>query len=165
MKTTQWIVLAVVAIVTPTTVAAQSQFQSTFELGVGYTRPAVERFDMVSLLLQAPDFFVESGIGFRTNSGAGETVFSWLVRGAARPFLIGSTTGHIGGEFSLHTNAAFDNDGPSTLIGLGLLVGAAHPITEHLMFGVHLFPIAFEFGGEDSVAKFGVAELSAHLMF
>ena len=49
--------------------AAQSQYQSTFELGIGYTRPATENMDMVSLLLQADEFFLETGIGLRTNAG------------------------------------------------------------------------------------------------
>jgi hypothetical protein len=163
MKRTFWGLLVLLACARPA--AAQSQFQSTFELGVGYTRPAVERFDMVSLLLQAPDFFLESGIGVRTNSGFGDTVFSWLVRGAVRPFVVGNTTGHLGAEFSLHTNGTADSGGSSTLIGLGFLVGVAHPLTEHLNFAVHLYPIALEFGGTDTIAKLGVAELGAHILF
>jgi hypothetical protein len=166
MKTSRLILSALVALALPAAASAQSQFQGTFELGIGYTRPAVERFDMVTGLLQAQEYFIESGIGFRTNSGFGdETVFSWLVRAAARPFVIGNTTGHIGGEFSLHTNSAIDDGEPGTLLGLGLLIGASHPITDHLNFGVHLFPIAFEFGNEEGVFKFGVAELSAHILF
>lgn len=163
MKTTLWVLAATVAFTAPA--AAQSQFQSTFQLGVGYTRPSVEQFDMVSALLQAEDFFFETGIGVRTNSGFGDTIFSWMVRGAARPFVVGNTSGHIGGEFSLHTNATLDDSEPSTLLGLGVLVGVSHPLTEHLQFGVHLFPIAFEFGGTDTIAKLGVAELSAHILF
>jgi len=163
MRRTSWVLASIVLAASP--VAAQSQFQSTFQLGVGYTRPSVERFDMVSGLIQAEDFFIESGIGVRTNSGYGDTIFSWMVRGALRPFVVGNTTGHIGGEFSLHTNATADTDGSSTLLGLGFMVGVAHPITEHLNFGVHVFPVAFEFGGVDTIAKLGVAELSAHILF
>jgi hypothetical protein len=150
MKRTFWILLATLACARPA--AAQSQFQSTFELGLGYTRPATESIDMVSALLLADDFFLETGIGVRVNGGLnGDTMFSWLVRGAARPFLIGSTSGHIGAEFSLHTNATADADGTSTLVGLGFLIGASHPITDHLNFAVHLSPIPFEFGGSDTI--------------
>jgi hypothetical protein len=163
MKTTWMLLAASLALAAPA--AAQSQFQSTFQLGIGYTRPSVEEFDMVSALLQAEDFFFETGIGVRTNSGFGDTIFSWMVRGAARPFVVGNTTGHIGGEFSLHTNSTVDDGEASTLLGLGLMVGVLHPLTEHLQFGVHVFPIAFEFGGNDTIAKLGVAELSAHILF
>ena len=164
MKRTFWVLLATLVCALPA--AAQSQFQSTFGLGLGYTRPSVERLDMISALLQAEDFFFETGIGVRTNAGiGGDTVISWLVRGAVRPFVVGNTTGHIGGEFSLHTNSVQDANGSSTLLGLGFLVGVSHPITEHFTFGAHLFPVAFEFGGNDTIAKIGVAELSAHIMF
>ena len=106
--------------------AAQSNFQSNFQIGLGYTRPAVETIDMATLLLQAEDFFFESGIGIRTNSGiSDDTVFSWMVRGGVRPFMVGSLTGHVGGEFSLHTNSVVDNGEASTLIGLGLLIGVS----------------------------------------
>ena len=164
MKTTSWVFLAVLLVAAP--VAAQSQFQSTFELGVGYTRPTVEDIDMVSFLLQADDYFLESGIGFRTNSGyGGDTVFSWLVRAAARPFVVGNVRGHVGGEFSLHTNSASDNGDTGTLIGLGFMVGASHQIADHLNIAVHVFPLAFDFGNTDTITKIGVGEFGIHLLF
>lgn len=156
--------LVVLAIAVPA--GAQNQYQSTFELGIGYTRPSTENFDMVSFLLQADDFFVESGIGFRTNSGFGsDTVFSWLVRGGLRPFVLGNVTGHVGAEFSLHTNSAVDNDGVNTLIGLGFIVGGAYQVADHLNLAVHVYPLAFAFGGEDSITKIGVGEFGIHLLF
>jgi hypothetical protein len=146
--------------------AAQSTFQSTFQVGIGYTRPAVEAIDMASLLLQAEDFLIESGVGIRTNSGVGgDTVFSWLVRGAVRPFLVGSLTGHVGGEFSLHTNSAVDNGESSTLIGLGLLTGVSTTVVNHLNLAIHVYPFAFEFGGDETVSKLLVGEFAAHLLF
>jgi len=156
--------------------AAQSQFQSTFELGIGYTRPATENADMVTLLMQAEDFFVETGIGIRSNAGVilstpsglqgGDTVVSWLVRGAVRPFVVGNTIGHVGVEFSLHSNSAIDSDGAiGTKVGLGIFLGVSHPLTDHLNFAVHMFPIAFEFGSKDTITKIGVAEMSAHVIF
>jgi hypothetical protein len=165
MRRSSGLFLLVIALATPA--LAQSQFQSNFELGVGYTRPATENVDMVSFLLQADDFLVESGIGFRTNAGLnGDTVFSWLVRGGIRPFTLGNVTGHVGGEFSLHSNSTIQDDGDvGTLIGLGLLVGASHQFADHLNFAVHIFPLAFEFGGADTIVKVGVAEIGAHLLF
>jgi len=146
--------------------AAQSTFQSSFQVGVGYTRPAVENIDMATLLLQAEDFLIETGIGFRTNSGVGgDTVFSWLVRGAARPFLVGSLTGHLGGEFSLHTNSAVDNNETSTLVGLGLLTGVSTMVVNHLNLAVHVYPFELEFGGDETVTKFLVGEFAAHFLF
>ena len=146
--------------------AAQSTFQSSFQVGVGYTRPAVENIDMATLLLQAEDFLIETGIGFRTNSGVGgDTVFSWLVRGAARPFLVGSLTGHLGGEFSLHTNSAVDNGETSTLIGLGILTGVSTMVVNHLNLAVHVYPFELEFGGDETVTKFLVGEFAAHFLF
>ena len=146
--------------------AAQSTFQSTFQVGIGYTRPAVESIDMASLLLQAEDFLIETGIGFRTNSGVDdETVFSWLVRGAVRPFMVGSLTGHVGGEFSLHTNSVRDDGEASTLIGLGVLTGVSTNIVNHLNLAIHVYPFAFEFGGDDTVTKFLVGEIGAHFLF
>jgi hypothetical protein len=159
------LLLATLAAAAP--VHAQSQFQSTFEVGVGYTRPAIEQVDMATLLIQADDFFGETGIGFRTNSGVGnDTVFSWLVRGGARAFQLGNVRGHVGGEFSLHTNATYDENGnTSSLIGLAFLVGASHPIADHLNVAVHVYPLAFEFGGEDTVVKIPVGEMGIHLLF
>lgn len=165
MRKISWMVLAILGCAAQA--QAQSQFQSTFELGVGYTRPATENIDMVSFLVQADDFLAETGIGFRTNSGQhGETVFSWMVRGGFRPFTLGNVTGHVGAEFSLHSNAALQDDGSSgTLIGLGLMVGVSHQIADHLNLAVHVFPLAFDFGGVATVTKIGVAEIGAHLLF
>jgi hypothetical protein len=169
MKRTKMIsTLAAAGLLIAAPVRAQSQFQSSFELGVGYTRPAIESIDMASFLLQADDFLLETGIGIRTNSGAGgdDTVFSWLVRAAARSFQLGNVRGHFGGEFSLHTNAAVDESGEiGTLIGLGFLIGASHQLADHLNAEVHVYPITFEFGGEDTVAKIAVAEVGVHLLF
>lgn len=146
---------------------AQSQYQSTFELGVGYTRPASENSDMVSFLLQADDYFVESGIGIRTNSGTrGDTVFSWLLRAGARAIQMGNVRGHVGGEFSLHTNGTLNDRNESvTLIGLGFLVGASYQVADHLNLAVHVYPLAFDFGGADTVTKIGVGEVGVHLLF
>ena len=164
-RSISWVVFGVL-LLAAVPAAAQSQFQSTFELGVGYTRPATENFDMVSFLLQADDFFLESGVGFRSNAGLdGDTVFSWLVRAAARPFVVGNVRGHIGGEFSLHTNRASDDNEVGTLIGLGLLVGASHQIADHLNIAVHVYPLAFDFGSTDTVTKIGVGEFGIHLLF
>jgi hypothetical protein len=158
-----WILLATLGAAVPA--AAQSQYQTTFEFGIGYTRPVTENIDMASLLLQNDNFFIESGVGVRTNSGVdGKTIFSWLVRGGVRPFVVGNTTGHVGAEFSLHTNATEDN-GANTLIGLGLLAGVSHSLSDHLTFAVHVYPLAFEFGGSKTKTKLGVAELSAHILF
>lgn len=173
MKQVSWVLLASLAIAAAPA-AAQSQFQSTFEFGVGYTRPAAGDIDMASLLIQADDYFVESGIGIRTNSGVdGDAVFSWLVRGGLRPFLLGNVTGHIGGEFSLHTNSAVKLEGsgpgarlePNTLLGLGFYAGVSHAVADHLNVAVHVYPFVFEFGGEDTVTKILVGEFSAHILF
>jgi hypothetical protein len=139
---------------------AQSQYQSTFELGVGYTRPATENTGMVRSLLQGDDYLVESGIGIRT--GGGDTRFSWLVRAGARAFQLGNVRGHVGGEFSLHTNSANNGD---TLIGLGFLVGVSHQVADHLNLAVHVYPLAFDFGGTNTITKIGVGELGVHLLF
>lgn len=171
-KTAFWTVLVSLVIALPA--AAQSQYQSTFELGVGYTRPSTENIDMVSFLLQADDFFVETGIGVRTKAGiasvsgpgGGDNVISWLVRGAARPFVIGNTTGHIGAELSLHSNSVLDDNGDvSTLMGIGVFCGVSHQVTDHFNLAVHVFPLSFGFGGRDTVAKIGVAEIGAHILF
>ena len=119
-------VAACLAVAVPS--AAQSQFQSTFEVGIGYTRPATENMDMVSVLLQAEDFFLETGIGLRTNAGiGGDSVFGWLVRGGMRPFALGNVRGHVGAEFSLFSNSTSDNGESATLMGLGFLVGGILP--------------------------------------
>jgi len=145
---------------------AQSQYQSTFELGVGYTRPSTENVDMASFLLQADDYFVESGIGFRINGGqGGDTQFSWLLRAAARALQVGNVRGHVGAEFSLHTNGTRDSGGTATLIGLGFLVGASHQVADHLNLAVHVYPLAFDFGGAETITKIGVGAIGVHLLF
>lgn len=168
-KTAFWTLLASLVIALPA--AAQSQYQSTFELGIGYTRPSTENIDMMSFLLQADDFFVEMGFGIRTKAGlpgpgGGDNVISWMVRGAARPFVIGNLTGHVGAELSLHSNSVLDENGDvNTLLGLGIFFGVSHQVTDHLNLAVHVFPLAFGFGGADTVTKIGVAEIGAHLLF
>jgi hypothetical protein len=164
-KTISWVIIA--GLLHAPATYAQSQFESTFEVGVGYTRPATESVDMVSLLLQADEFFFESGIGVRSNlQGRDDTVFSWLVRGGGRVYQLGNVKGHVGGEFSLHTNSAFDEGGGlSTLIGLGFLVGASHALADHLNVAVHVYPFAFEFGGEDTTTKILVGEIGLHMLF
>lgn len=173
MKMVSWLLGACLLAAVPA--RAQSQFQSTFEMGVGYAR-SVAGGDMVSALLQADDFLIETGVGIRTNSGAltvrnnqsygGDTVFSWMVRGGLRPFVLGNVTGHVGLEFDLHTNSAVDeNNDIGTLLGLGFLFGASHAVADHLNLSVHVYPIAFEFGGEDTVAKLLTATFGAHLLF
>lgn len=157
-------VAACLAVAVPS--AAQSQFQSTFEVGIGYTRPATENMDMVSVLLQAEDFFLETGIGLRTNAGiGGDSVFGWLVRGGMRPFALGNVRGHVGAEFSLFSNSTSDNGESATLMGLGFLAGGSYQLADHLNLAVHLYPLAFEFGGGDTVTKFLVGELGVHLLF
>jgi hypothetical protein len=160
-----WVVAACLAVAVPS--AAQSQFQSTFEIGVGYTRPATENMDMLSFLVQADDFFVESGIGLRTNAGlGGDSVFGWMVRGGMRPFKLGNVRGHVGGEFSLFSNSTVNGDGdPATLLGLAFLVGGSYQVADHLNLAVHLYPLAFEFGGADTVTKLLVGEMGIHLLF
>ncbi len=167
MKKISWLLglAACLAVALPS--AAQSQFQSTFELGVGYTRPAAENMDMVSFLLRAEDFFLESGIGIRTNEGVdGNSVFGWLVRGGVCPFKLGNVRGHVGGEFSLFSNAAIDSDGHSTtLLGLGFIVGGSYQVADHMTLAVHVYPLEFDFGGADTVTKFMVGEMGIHLLF
>jgi hypothetical protein len=174
MKTISWLLGA--CLLAAVSAQAQSQFQSTFEMGIGYTRTVAGGSDMVSALLQADDFLIETGVGIRTNSGAvtvrnnqlygGDTVFSWMVRGGVRPFVLGNVTGHVGAEFDLQTNSAVDETGDiGTLLGLGFLVGASHAVADHLNLSVHVYPIAFEFGGEDTVAKLLTATFGAHLLF
>jgi hypothetical protein len=161
-----WVVVVAACLAAAVPSAAQSQYQSTFELGIGYTRPATENMDMVSFLLRAEDFFVESGIGLRTNAGiGGDSVFGWLVRGGMCPFKLGNVRGHVGGEFSLFSNSASDNGKSATLMGLGFLVGGSYQVADHLSLAVHVYPLAFEFGGSDTVTKFMVSEMGIHLLF
>ena len=168
MKKVLWVLLACVAVAAPA--AAQSQYQTTFEFGLGYTRPSVEEFDMVSLLMQGDDFYFETGLGFRLNAGYGDNnILSWMLRAAARPIVLGNTTVHVGGEFSVHTNATVRTENgqqkAKPLIGVGALFGVSHPITDHFNVEVHVYPLAFDFGGEKTITKFGVAETGAHILF
>jgi len=142
---------------------AQTQYQTTFEVGIGYARPGIGGFDMASVLVQSDEYLFESGIGFDINGGAGgDTVFSWLIRGALRPIVLGNTRVHIGGEFSLHTNSTDDG---STLTSVGPLFGASYPITDHLNVAVHVFPFVFAFGNQDTVLDVAKAQLGGHLLF
>lgn len=165
MKKACWVLVA--SLLTAAPAAGQSQYQTSFEFGLGYTRPAVENFDMVSLLVQGEDYFLETGLGVRINEGVrGNNIFSWLVRAGARPFMLGNTMGHVGGEFSLHTNATVDKNGEAkALIGLAFLFGVSHNLTDHFNVAVHVYPLSLEFGGPKTVTKIGVAELGAHILF
>ena len=109
-----WMVFAMLAC---SSAQAQSQYQTTFEVGLGYARPGIGGFDMVTLLLQGDEFLVETGLGFEINGSpvaSNETTVSWLLRAAARPVVAGNTVVHLGGEFSLHTNATRDDNGDVT---------------------------------------------------
>src|SRR2546422_2522657 len=165
MKKRAWVLLASLLAASPA--GAQSQYQATFEVGVGYTRPAVQRpFDMASLLVQGEDYFLETGIGLRVNGGVNENnVLSWLVRAGVRAILLGNTTVYAGGEFSLHTNATIDKHGETkALIGVAALFGVSHPVTDHFEAAVHVYPLAFEFGGRKTIATIGTAEVGAHIL-
>ena len=166
----KWCVIVVVMLVGAGAANAQSQYQAAFELGVGYTRPGAGGFDMATLLLQGDQFYVESGIGFGINDGLdGNNVFSWLIRAAARPVAAGNTLVHVGGEFSLHTNSTAKFEGNSlnykTLSTVGFLIGASHPLSDHLNFEAHVFPFVLEFGGEETVTSFLKAQVGAHILF
>lgn len=166
MKSISRLLALAACLATAMPAAAQSQFQSTFELGIGYTRPATENMDMVSVLIQAEEFFLETGIGLRVNGGiGGDTVFGWLVRGAMRPFALGNVRGHLGAEFSLFTNSTSDSDGAASLLGLGFFAGGSYQFADHLNLAVHLYPMAFDFGGGETVTKLFVGELGVHLLF
>ena len=157
----KWCVIAVVMLAGQAA-QAQSQYQTAFEVGVGYTRPGAGQFDMVTLLMQGDDYLVETGIGLRVD---GETQFSWLIRGALRPAMAGNTILHIGAEYSLHSNSAIKSGELTSLSTVGVLFGASHPLTDHLNFEVHIFPLVFEFGGDDTVTRFLTAQLGAHILF
>ena len=143
--------------------AAQSQYQTTFEVGIGYGRPGIGRFDMATLLVQSDKYLFESGIGIDVNGeNGGDTVFSWLIRGASRAIVLGNTVVHIGGEFSLHTNSTSDD---GTLTSVGPFFGTSYGVTDHLNVAVHVFPFVFAFGNPDTVMQIAKAQLGAHLMF
>ena len=160
----KWCVLAVVMLAG--TAQAQSQYQTAFEVGVGYTRPGAGGFDMATLLLQGDAYLFETGIGLDFNDAPnGDEVISWLVRGALRPAMAGNTIIHVGAEFSIHSNSAFEGGNFGSLSTVGILFGASHPLTDHLNFEVHVFPLVFEFGNEETVTRFLTAQLGAHIMF
>ena len=162
----KWCVLVVVVLCGAGVAEAQSQYQTAFEAGIGYTRPGAGGFDMASLLLQGDSFLVETGIGLDLNGGLnGDTAFSWLLRGALRPAMAGNTILHVGAEFSMHTNSAIKDDDIGTLSTVGILFGASHPLTDHLNFEVHVFPLVFEFGNDDTVTRVFTAQLGAHILF
>jgi hypothetical protein len=166
----KWWMIVVVMLAGAGAASAQSQYQAAFEIGVGYTRPGAGSFDMVSLLLQGDQFYFESGIGFGINDGlGGNNVFSWLIRAAARPVAAGNTLVHVGGEFSLHTNSTSKLDGNTldykTLSTVGFLLGASHPLSDHLNFEAHVFPFVLEFGGSETVTSFLKAQIGAHILF
>jgi len=162
----KWCVIVVVMLAGAGAASAQSQYQTAFEMGVGYTRPGAGGFDMATLLLQGDPFYLESGIGFGINDGLnGDTVFSWLIRAAARPVAAGNTLVHVGGEFSLHTNSTYKNGDAKTLSTVGFLIGASHPLSDHLNFEAHVFPFVLEFGGNETVTNFLKAQVGAHILF
>ncbi len=162
-----WMVLALLACAA--NAQAQSQYQTTFEVGIGYARPGIGGFDMATLLLQGDEFLFETGLGFEINGSPvdpNETTVSWLLRAAARPVVAGNTVVHLGGEFSLHTNATIEDNGDvTTLSSVGLLVGASHPIADHLNLSLHRFPFVLDFGGRDTGVSIARAQLGAHLLF
>lgn len=150
------------------TAQAQSQYQTTFEVGVGYARPGIGGFDMLTLLLQGDDFIFESGLGFDLNGSpqdSDKSTVSWLIRAAARPVVSGNTVVHLGGEFSLHTNAAWDGTEIKTLTSVGLLMGVSQQIADHLNIEMHVFPFVLEFGNADTGVRLLRAQLGAHILF
>jgi hypothetical protein len=162
-----WMVLAMLACAA--TAQAQSQYQTTFEVGVGYARPGIGRFDMMTLLLQGDDFIFESGLGFDINGSpqdSDKSTVSWLIRAAARPVVSGNTIVHVGGEFSLHTNAARNSDGEiKTLTSVGLLIGVSQQVADHLNVEMHIFPFVLDFGNPDTGVRLVRAQLGAHMLF
>ena len=165
MKRLHWITLATLALAAPA--AAQSQFETAFEVGVGYGRPGIGDFDMATMLVQGERYIFETGLGIATNSGVGgdDTVVSFLLRGGVRPITLGNTLVHVGGELSLHTDSAPDGSGSATLTCLGLLFGTSYALSDHFNVAVHVFPFVFGFGGDDTITKFATAQLGAHLLF
>ena len=88
-----------------------------------------------------------------------------LVVQGVRPITLGNTLVHVGGELSLHTNGTADSSGSTTLTCLGLLFGTSYAVSDHLNVAVHVFPLVFGFGGDDTITKFATAQLGAHLLF
>lgn len=162
----KWCVIVGLMLVGAGAASAQSQYQTAFEAGIGYTRPGAGGFDMMTLLLQSDSYLLETGIGIEINGGLnGDTAFSWLLRGALRPAVAGNIIIHAGAEYSMHTNAALDGADVETLSTVGVLFGASHPFTDHLNFEVHVFPVVMEFGRSETVTRFLTAQLGAHILF
>jgi hypothetical protein len=173
-----WVFLATLVLATPA--SAQKQIETAFEFGIGYGSPAISSsggggfgggggiHDMATLLIQGDDYLFETGIGL---DFGGNTVFGWMVRGAARPFLVGNVLIHTGGEFSLHSNsiASAGSTAGSTKIGtmttLGFLIGVSHQITDRINGSVNVYPLSFTFGGFDTITSIGAARLGAHFLF
>jgi hypothetical protein len=162
-----WVFLATLVLAAPA--SAQTQVETAFEVGLGYGKPAVRSilgsggFDMATLLIQSDDYLFESGIAL--GFGADNTVFGWMIRGAARPLMIGNVLVHTGAEFSLFTNSTLDADGAATLIGLGFMFGVSHQVTDHINGSVNVYPLSFSFGGADTLVDIGRATFGAHFLF
>ncbi|UCE01760.1 MAG: hypothetical protein JSW67_10845 [Candidatus Latescibacterota bacterium] len=171
MKKLCWIVVA--TLISAASASAQTQYQTSFEIGLGYARPAVGRFDMASVLMQGDDYLFETGIGLDINgstvSTGDETAFSWLIRAAVRPIVLGNTLVHIGGEFSLHTKSAIDVSKTPTEVGtltaVSALFGVSQPLVDHFNVSVQIYPIVLEFGSQDTVVRIVRASIGAHLLF
>lgn len=167
-----WVFLATFVLAAPA--SAQKQIETAFEFGIGYGSPAISGNasggiqDMATLLIQSDDYFFESGIGF---DFATDTIFGWMIRGAARPFLVGNVLIHTGGEFSLHTNSILSEGGTQgsvklgTMTTLGFLIGVSHQITDRINGSVNVYPLSFTFGGFDTITSIGAARLGAHFLF
>ena len=168
-----WVFLATLVIAAPA--SAQRQVETAFEIGLGYASPAISTNvgtggiqDMASLLIQSDNYIFETGIGL---SFGGDTVFGWLVRGAARPIMLGNVLIHTGAEFSLHTNSVLKSGGTTgsvelgTLTSLGFMFGVSHQITDRINAEVHVYPLAFTFGGFDTITTIGTARFGAHFLF
>jgi hypothetical protein len=161
-----WVFLATLVLAAPA--SAQTQVETAFEVGLGYGRPAVRstfgtgNFDMATLLIQGDDYLFETGIGL---GFGGDTIFSWMIRGAARPIMISNVSIHTGAEFSLHTNSTVDADGVGTLTGLGLFFGVSHQVADHINGSVNVYPLSFSFGGADTLVDIGRATFGAHFLF
>ena len=162
-----WVFLATLVMAAPA--SAQKQVETAFEFGLGYASPLVSSSvgagiqDMASLIIQSDNYYFETGIGL---SFGGNTVFGWLARGAARPFMIGNVLIHTGVEFSLHTNSTVNSSGEiGTMTGLGFLFGASHQVSDRINVEVHVYPLAFTFGGTDTITSIGAAKFGAHFLF
>jgi len=161
-----WVFLATLMLAAPA--SAQKQIETAFEFGIGYGSPAIAGGlsaginDMATVLIQGDDYLFETGIGIEFG---GNDVFGWMVRGAARPFLVGNVNIHTGAEFSLHTNSILDGTGLGTMTTLGFLVGVSHQIADRINGSVQVYPLSFTFGGGSTITSIAAARLGAHLLF